>query len=257
MLPNDTSPKRPLVKTPSRRRGVSLQERVFRVLEERIQAGEFRAANALPSEQVLASQFAVSRVTIRAALERLAHEGRIVRIQGRGTLLADSHEAQAQVRISLTDVLSDMDGVARASSVTVVTFDYRPPPPEVAAMLKLGPGDICQHAVRLRTANGRVILHLTSFIPEDIGRHWSADDLANQPLQSLVAAQGLVLTAGNQVVTAVRATPMVAERLGIELGAPLLRVQRVCAVASGRPVEYVETLGPGTSFDLQMALRSF
>jgi GntR family transcriptional regulator len=237
----------------NKRRGVSLQERIYRVLEERLQAGDFAPGAALPSEDALAVRFSVSRVTVRAALARLEQDGRIKRIQGRGTLVTAA--PMRSVRLSLGDVLSDMDNVARATSVRVLAFNYRPAPAEVAAMLGLAGEAIFQHAVRLRSENGRVLLHLTTYIPEAIGLLWTVDELASTPLQVLLKRNGIFPAAGQQVVTAGMAGPEVAERLGVAMGDPLLRVQRTYVDASGRPIEYIEILGPAGSFELRMALR--
>jgi len=235
-------------------RGVSLQERIFRVLDERIRSGHFPAGSALPSEEALATLFSVSRVTIRAALARLAQDGRIRRIQGRGTLVMAAIPAHLP-KLSLTGVLSDMDIVARTTSVRVLEFDYRPAPPEVCAILGAAPDELCQHAVRLRTAEGRAVLHLTTYIPAAIGRLWTETELANSSLQSLLIRHGIAVVAGHQIVTAMLADPRVAERLGVEMGAPLLRIQRAYQDASGQPIEYIEVLGPANSFDLRMSLR--
>jgi DNA-binding GntR family transcriptional regulator len=47
----------------------------------------------------------------------------------------------------------------------------------------------------------------------------------------------------------------VAKGLGVALGSPLLRVQRGTFTAAGLPIEYIDILGPATSFDLRMSLR--
>ncbi len=122
-------------------------------------------------------------------------------------------------------------------------------------MLGLAGEAIFQHAVRLRSENGRVLLHLTTYIPEAIGLLWTVDELASTPLQVLLKRNGIFPAAGQQVVTAGMAGPEVAERLGVAMGDPLLRVQRTYVDASGRPIEYIEILGPAGSFELRMALR--
>jgi GntR family transcriptional regulator len=96
---------------------------------------------------------------------------------------------------------------------------------------------------------------LTTYIPESIGRLWTQADLARHPLQSLLRRHGYAAATGQQIVTATQAGPSVAEGLGVELGTPLLRVQRSAFTAAGLPIEYIDILGPATSFDLRMTLR--
>ena len=51
-------------------------------------AGRALAGSRLPSEHDLARRYAVSRGTARRALDELVHEGRAVRVQGKGSFVA-------------------------------------------------------------------------------------------------------------------------------------------------------------------------
>ncbi|MFC4779358.1 GntR family transcriptional regulator [Paenibacillus sp. GCM10023252] len=53
-----------------------------------IEAGTWKPEEKLPSENELASQFSVSRITIKKALDKLVEEDRIYRIQGKGSFVA-------------------------------------------------------------------------------------------------------------------------------------------------------------------------
>ena len=58
-------------------------------LRTAILGGRFPAGQRLPAERVLASQFGVTRVTLRGALARLAARGLVSAHQGRGTVVCD------------------------------------------------------------------------------------------------------------------------------------------------------------------------
>ena len=55
------------------------------VLLSRLNAGEYKVHEQIPSENELCKEFGVSRVTIRSVLTELVREGRLYRIQGKGT----------------------------------------------------------------------------------------------------------------------------------------------------------------------------
>jgi DNA-binding GntR family transcriptional regulator len=236
---------------------VSLQERIYRVLDEQLNGGAFSQNCALPTEAGLATRFGASRVTIRAVLSRLEQEGRVRRIQGRGTIalpqVAPGHLPQ---RLSLSDVLGDMQLVAQSTSIELLEFGYVAPPADVADVLGLTQDQLCQRAVRVRAAQGRALLHLTTYIPQAIGQRWTEADLARVPLQTLLARHGIEVVTGHQIISCAQAGPTVAKRLGVSLGAPLLRVQRSLAQADGAPVEYIEILGAAACFELRMSLQS-
>src|SRR6476469_5397738 len=58
-------------------------------LADRIEAGEFSPGDALPTERELTRQLGVSRMTVRAAMDRLVQRDLIVRRQGSGTFVAE------------------------------------------------------------------------------------------------------------------------------------------------------------------------
>lgn len=68
-------------------------EEVVRQLQDLMRRGTLRPGDRLPSERELSARFAVSRATIRQALEALDHNGLIDRRVGEGTFAADSSAA--------------------------------------------------------------------------------------------------------------------------------------------------------------------
>jgi GntR family transcriptional regulator len=66
-----------------------------RRLNEGLQRGHWGAADAMPSERVLAEVLAVSRETARKALSLLCKRGLLVRVRGSGTYRAAPAQAAA------------------------------------------------------------------------------------------------------------------------------------------------------------------
>ena len=56
-------------------------------LRQRIAAGAWRLAGRLPNERELAAEYGVARNTVRAAIDRIAADGSLVREAGRGTFI--------------------------------------------------------------------------------------------------------------------------------------------------------------------------
>lgn len=108
---------------------------VEQLLRRRI--AEMDSGQALPSEPDLAKEYAVSRSTVRTAIEVLAGEGLLLRLQGRGTFVVDGkiefpvgyHKRSSAPEI---DELSDHDiiefGVSRHNAWTQ-TFGIGPREP--------------------------------------------------------------------------------------------------------------------------------
>ena len=64
---------------------------VYEAIKNWIFSGKYKPGDLLPPEPELIRQFAVSRTTIRKALEMLSHESLIVARQGIGTIVLDYH----------------------------------------------------------------------------------------------------------------------------------------------------------------------
>ena len=69
------------------RRSKPIADQVNSILREQIRRQQYPPGSRLPSESELASQFGVSRASVRSVLATLAAEGLIVRKQGSGTFV--------------------------------------------------------------------------------------------------------------------------------------------------------------------------
>lgn len=73
---------------------IPIYQRIKDYLLAEIQAGRWKEGDAIPSEQMLARQFGVSRMTVNRAVRELTSEQILSRIQGSGTYVAQ-HKYQA------------------------------------------------------------------------------------------------------------------------------------------------------------------
>lgn len=72
----------------------NISEMVFEQLVDLISSGEWKQGEKIPAETELAETMGVSRVSIRAALQKLSSLGLIERKQGRGTIVCDLSSGQ-------------------------------------------------------------------------------------------------------------------------------------------------------------------
>ena len=76
-------------------RHLPLYRQIFDTLSEQIRAGQLPPGERVPSEKEIARQFGVSRITSKRALEMLAAEGRITRVPGKGSFVAEHNSTPA------------------------------------------------------------------------------------------------------------------------------------------------------------------
>lgn len=93
----------------------NLSEQVFEVLKDRITEGEYSATDRLPSENALAKEFGVSRLTVRAAIARLCAIGYVEVRNGEGTFIKEVHASLKELYPDIADAvtLQNVNGFRR------------------------------------------------------------------------------------------------------------------------------------------------
>lgn len=202
----------------------------------------------VPAERALSEQFDMSRTTVRQALHDLAVEGRIVRMQGRGTFVAPPKVTQ---NLQLTSYTQDMEAQglrpgARLVDVTVIEAE-----PDVASSLDISPGDMVTRLERVRSANGEPMAVETVYLARDrfagIG-DLLADDVSLYAV--LESEYGVVPAHAEETIETVLAPPAASRLLGTDPSTPMLMLTRTSSDAGGQPVEYVRSLYRGDRFRL-------
>lgn len=237
----------------TRDRGSPLYHQIYLVIREAIGSGRYQPGEMLPTEDALAAQFGVSRITIRRAMDALERARLIDRRQGRGTFVRDS--GRPTLTVPLASVASQILRVGETTEARVLEFDYVVPPPEVRELFALGPGETLQRAVRVRLRDGTPVFHLTTFVCDRVARTFDRASMERTALFELIRRAGVTVAHGEQVVTATLADPLVAQRLDVKIGAPLLRVLRVLRDEGDRPVEHLDMVCSPDRFQLHYAIE--
>lgn len=215
--------------------------RLYLLLRDRILSGEDRPQSRLPSEPALATQYGISRVTVRRALDQLAGDGMIERRPGSGTFVS-GRKATMPVVADFSNVLTHLVEMGRRTEVRLLSFSYIAPSAALTEALNLEPGERVQRSVRVRLIDGQPFSHLTTHVPERVGISYSEADLASTPLLELLERSGLVVERATQSIGASLAGPDVAAALDLEIGAALLSMTRVVFDPAGLGIEHLQAL---------------
>jgi GntR family transcriptional regulator len=220
-----------------------LYRRLADDLSRRIAAGEIAAGSTLPPERKLAETYNVSRVTVRHAMEQLAHEGLVEQRRGSGTYVT---ERVSQPLTVLTSFSEDVAARGMVAHSELVSQGVGTVSPEEAIGLAVAPGRKVTRIVRLRSADRRplaleasTVLHEALPDPEEV-----ADSL-----YAALADRGMRPTRAVQRLSAVALDAQLAEMLETEPGAPGLLIVRIGYTAEGRAVEYTRSTFRGDRWD--------
>jgi GntR family transcriptional regulator len=230
-----------------------LYHQIFLILRDRIFDGTYGFESAVPSENEICSNFGVSRITAKRVLDELAAANLVTRRRGRGTQV--SHRVESSpVHYSVEGLLENLLAMGMKTDVELLSFDYIEASPLIALKLNCEPGKTVQHAVRVRRLEGEPFSYLTTWVPEDIGRSYSKEDIATKVLLMLLEQGGAVVAGAEQTITATGADTVTAQALDVEIGAPLLRISRVVHDQGGRPIEYIDALYRPDRYQFRMNL---
>ena len=229
-----------------------LYHQIFTVLRDKIYRGEYALGSFLPGEQEIAGFFGVSRITAKRALDEIAAAGLAVREQGRGTRVCIAPRGTS-VRGSVEGLLHSLHAKG-SSSVRLLDFAYVPAPDDVAERLAIAAGAEVQRAIRIWHGEAGPFNFLTTFVPGEVGRRWTREDLERKTLISLLEESGVRVERAEERVSATLADDATARALEVQSGSALLKVMRTLYDQQGRPVEYLMALYPPERYQYSVTL---
>lgn len=208
--------------------------RVADVVRQQIHEGVF-GSGRLPDEDVLATDFGVSRNAVREALRLLRVEGLITRRPGVGTtVVARRHEHGLDRLTGLAEALDQHGPITNE----VRAADTVRAPASIARRLDLPVGATVVCIERLRHLGGRPLSLDLTYLPKDVGVPVLAEDLEHRDLFALIeATTNTPLGLAEVRVQATDADPHTAQVLGIASGRAVLTIERLTRLADGRPVD--------------------
>lgn len=230
-----------------------LYHQIYVVIRNKIYDGSYADGSRVPSEHEVGALYGVSRITAKRALDELAAAGLVVRERGRGTHVSFS-APQPPMRSSVEGLLENLLLMGLKTEVELLDFAYVRPPAEVARELECRPEALVQRAVRVRSLEGAPFSHLTTYVPEEVGRSYSRDDLGGTPLLTLLERSGVVISSARQTISATLADADVAPLLGVDVATALIRIARVVFDQKQRPVEHITGLYRPDRYQYSMTL---
>ncbi|MBM3128844.1 MAG: GntR family transcriptional regulator [Chloroflexi bacterium] len=139
---------------------VPLYYQLKEILQEQIKGGAWAVGQEVPTERDLAETYAVSRSTVRQALQELEMEGLVTRKQGKGTFVA---RPKLAVEPSLTPQMR-AQGLKPGTRI-INAIREQCPSARIATTLQLNPTDEIFIVMRLRLANGEPVALETLYVP--------------------------------------------------------------------------------------------
>jgi GntR family transcriptional regulator len=198
----------------------------------------------LPSERELINRSGLSRVTVRAAVGLLERQGWLIRRQGLGTFVADPVEQELGSGVrTITEVLLN-SGIT--PQLDVLSHHVGPAPQQIAKTLGLS--EVLCIRRRFRDGDQPVAL-VTAYLPPGLGEAVepllsdAPDGETNYMTETTYTMWerrlGVHIARATHEIHAAGASPEVADALDLEVGAPVLVVERTSYTDDDKPLEVV------------------
>ena len=143
-------------------------------IRDRIDSGVWKKGMMIPSERELCKQYDMSRITVRNAIDGLVRQGKLEKVQGKGTFVQGKSIIQ-----NLGNVYSfsrEMEKQGKISSTKLVCRELMGASSKVARELGIEENDEVIYIERLRCAEHVPIMLEKSYFPkETCGYVWEIE----------------------------------------------------------------------------------
>lgn len=216
------------------------------LLRELIKAPEYQNGKLLPIEVELSKQLAISRTTLRQALNKLVYEGLLVRKKGVGTKV-QQHRSVSSKSKNWLSFSQEME----ARGLTIKNFELHIswvfPDERLANFFRIKADKKVLKLIRLRGQHEGPFVYFESYFHPRVGLTGEED--FKQPLYEMLEKEHAVIASiSKEEITAILADEFIAGKLENEIGSPVLLRKRFVYDKAERPIEYNLGFYRGDSF---------
>jgi GntR family transcriptional regulator len=188
----------------------------------------------LPNEVDLAKQLAISRTTLRQALNKLVYEGLLIRKKGIGTKVAGtSVSSKSSNWLSFSQEM-------QARGIPIKNYELHiswvQPEKHVANFFEISQDKKVLKMERLRGTPDGPFVYFTSFFHPRVGLTGEED--FKRPLYEILEDHSVIATLSKEEISAKEADKFIAGKLEVKLGSPILFRKRFVYDQGERPIEY-------------------
>lgn len=223
-------------------------------MRARIESGDWREGEQIPTEAELCALYGASRVTIREAITRLVAGGLLVRQRGRGTFVREAR-ITAGAR-GLTSFTEEMAQLGHEAGSQVLRVSVGPGPTAVVRRLQLPEGADVITIARLRLGDGTPVGIQTAHLPVERFPGLERLDLGGRSLYATLAEQyGIAPVEAEETFEVAPIRGEDARLLGVRSGSCGFRVERLTLDAQGA-FEFVTSIMRGDRYRIRIGLRA-
>ena len=233
---------------------VSLQYQLREVLFEKLNSGEWKAGEQIPSEHELCEEYGVSRITVREVLKELVQSGYLKRKQGKGTFVSKpSVEATLVSNYSLS---ADLKQKGISSEFKLISLNLVEPSPSKREFFELKEGEKLVEIVRTRTIKDEIYAWEKALVPEKYLKDLTEKEIREKGLYpSIKERTGLYPVEADERMEAVICPAYVAKQMNLPTNTAVFKVKRNTKSMSGY-IEKCESYLVGQTYNIKHIIKN-
>lgn len=214
-----------------------------------------KPGDLLPSEREFAEKYAISRMTVRQAINNLVKEGLVYREKGKGTFVADKKFEQDLS--GLTSFSEDMRNRGLIPSNQLISFDFVLPDEKIASILSISLTDMICKIKRVRLANEEPVALETIYTPKKIIGDMDYQDFSTSFYDYLEKKLQFKIGFGHQTIEASLANDDEVKYLKIKKDSPVLVMERTTFLQNEEqtPIEFVISSYRADKYKFKMTMK--
>lgn len=220
-------------------------------IKQKIQSGEYFKNMRLPSENSLSSEWGISRMTVRRALDELTREGLLYRTRGSGTFVAANRFSQCDI-MSFSEMVK-LRGAVPQTIVLEKTFVCDD---EIALIMHLPKSSVFYKVKRLRIADNTLVGIENVFLPLQFCDSPDRLQLEGSLYEGLKNLYGWSVLRQDIAITAEIPTKEEKEILKLSKGEAVLRTEGVSLDDDGKPLLFERNTYSGKSYIMHVSIKS-
>ena len=233
---------------------VPLYYQLAQSLRAQIESGIWKPGDMITSERELMQLAGVSRATVRQAISNLILDGVLERSRGRGTFVA-RRKMEQEMR-SVYSFAEQMTRQGLQLEDHLLQRHRVPASEELAELLAVQPDEWLIHIKRVRSLQGVPLMLDSSYVP-----YYLCPDLLTDPFEPplyrmLGEKYGLPPAHATDYLEPVLADRVQAHLLQMEVGAPLMFLQRITFTRRDVPLHVAQNYIPGDRCRFRVNLQS-
>jgi GntR family mannosyl-D-glycerate transport/metabolism transcriptional repressor len=222
-------------------------------LREKINTGELKPGDALPTESTLQEAFSVSRVTVRQALKRLTEEQIIESIQGSGSYVKEERVNYDVYQLTgFYEKLADRN-VETHSDVKV--FEVVKADARLAEKLNLNPDDKIWHVKRVRFIKQKPVNLEETWMPLAMFADLTWEVMENSKYHYIEQRKKMVIDRSEQELVPTMPSAEAIAALALDPAKPILEKVSRGFLKDGRVFEYSRNVFNSDDYKFTLVAR--